>query len=98
MFKYAVRCDIRPSEFWELTPREIFLVCDAYAEKKQAELEKDVSIAYIGARIVMAKKPPTLQELLKSLKQNEQTPDDMLNVVRKLNAQLGGKIVVKEVK
>jgi len=98
MFKYAVRIGIRPSEFWDMTPREIFFTGEIFYEDKQSAIERDLSIAYIAARLVMASKPPKLEALLEATRpKKDQTVDEMLEVVKNLNTMYGGEIKRKEV-
>jgi len=98
MFRYAVRCGIKSADFWDMTPKEIMITGEIYAEDKQSSLERDLSIAYIASRLVMASKPPKLDALIESTRpKKEQTDEEMLNVVKQLNAMFGGKVKYKEV-
>ena len=99
MFKYAVRIGIRPYEFWDMTPKEIFITGEIFYEDKQSAIERDLSIAYIASRLVMATKPPKLEALLEATRpKKEQTLDEMLQIVKQLNTLYGGEIKKEEVK
>lgn len=93
MFRYAVRCGISSSEFWNMTPKEIFITGEVFYEDKQMLIERDLSIAYIASRLVMASKPPKLEALLDATRpKKDQTVDEMMQVVKQLNSLYGGEI------
>lgn len=93
MYRYAVRCGIRSSEFWDMTPKEIFITGEVFFEDKQSLIERDLSIAYIASRLVMASKPPKLEALIEATRpKKDQTLDEMMQVVKQLNSLYGGEI------
>ena len=93
----ATLCGISPLEFWELTPLELGYVVKAYAKKKEEESKEKITLAYINAMWTIQwlgkKKPKSLDEILNGNKKKKVMEDDeMLAVVKNLNAIFGGEV------
>lgn len=89
----AFQVGIDPLMFWELTPNELSVAVQAFAEKMKREHEQQVVVAYLNAYWHRVKKMPSLKEVLggKSLKKKK-TPEEMLSVVKQLNEAFGGTV------
>ena len=96
---------LMPHEFWQLQPQQFAKMVDAYAKKQQYEQEQLVDIAaFIVASMYNMPPLPTMQVKFqkrkayhiedftgKKRKRKKQTPEEMLEQVKALNAALGGK-------
>ena len=83
------------SEFWEMTPAELNLSAEIYAEKKKQEEQNMIIQAYLISRWVWAKDVPIeriLNELGGNKEKKEMTDEQMLAQVKVLNALFGGEI------
>lgn len=96
----ATLCGVSPLEFWELTPYELSLIIKAYVKRKEEESKERISLAYINAMWTiqwLGKKsnhPKPLKEILDSIGKEKKvmTDEQMLAVVKSLNAALGGEV------
>ncbi len=86
--KIAARIGITISEFWRITPYELFIYMQAFEEKEKEHSKEILIQAYYIEAFARMKKLPKLKDLLKEKK--EQTDEEMLEVVKKLNAMMGG--------
>lgn len=94
--KTAILLGIPRSEFDLMTPYELTLSSEAFLELKQAELENNITMAWLREYYHRQKYLPTLKEEIRKLmnKQPEEMSDDeMLETVKRLNAQMGGSVV-----
>lgn len=74
-----------------MTPHELNLHIHAYNERAKAEDREGISLAYLTAYWGRVKKMPDLKKLLQDDKHKKaQTPEQMLQVVKNLNAAFGG--------
>lgn len=75
-----------------MTPHELSLYVNAFTRKKETEGDNWVINAYLAAYWQRAKKMPSIKEVLKkpAKKSKQQTPEEMLEAVKKLNAAFGG--------
>lgn len=92
----AAQVGISLSEYNELTPHELNLIVDVYGEKKQAEYEQDVLIAYIGEwfhRQESLNKDAYDTWTNKTEQKNQMSDMEMFINVQQLNAMFGGKVV-----
>lgn len=83
------------SEFWEMTPSELNLSAEIYAEKKKQEEQNMIIQAYLISRWVWAKKVPIekiLEDMGTKKEKKEMTDDAMLAQVKVLNALFGGEV------
>jgi hypothetical protein len=82
------------SEFWDLTPRELFYIAEAHREKMQVEREQRLVQAYQTAVFYRARKLPSLRRLLERMRAAEhgperaQTSEQMLAFAKRYMANL----------
>ena len=89
--KIAIRIGIPLKDFWNMTPYELFVSIEVF-EDKEKELSKELIVqAYYTAALSRMKKIPKLKDLLKEKK--KQTPKEMLEAVKRLNAMMGGEVI-----
>ena len=72
----ALRCGIRVTEFWELTPRETFMEIEAAIWRNERQAQNDVALAWHIAALSRTQRMPSLKHLLqppkaKALEGNE---------------------------
>lgn len=86
---------LSPLNFWDLTPGELSRLIKAYNQRSKAEQEERVTLVYLGAYWQRVKKMPKLSEVLtgkEEKKKQRQSPESMLEHIKKLNAALGGSV------
>jgi hypothetical protein len=94
MLGLAFQIGIDPLTFWELTPHELSILVDAFKEKTKREQEFQVVTAYLTAYWHRVKKMPSMKEILKESEvKKKKTPEQMLDVVKQLNAAFGGTVL-----
>jgi hypothetical protein len=95
--KTAILIGLSVSEFDEMTPYELMIFLEAYTEKEEADLQEAVTLVWLGEYYHRLKRLPALKGELKKFLKNEQemTDEEMLDVVKTLNAQFGGSFVNK---
>ncbi|MFD1953739.1 hypothetical protein ACFSL6_17675 [Paenibacillus thailandensis] len=79
-----------------MTPHELNMQIEEWSSRLQAEHRERITIAYLTAYWHRIRKMPTLKKVLEDIqlkKKRPQTPEEMLAMVRVLNAALGGKEV-----
>lgn len=87
----ATKIGISLSEFWRITPYELFLCVEAYSEIRKERMQELVIQAYYTEAFARMKKLPKLKDLLKEKK--KQSSEQMLETVKRLNAMLGGEVI-----
>lgn len=83
------------SEFWEMTPAELNLSAEIYAEKKKQEEQNMIMQAYLISRWVWAKEVPIekiLEDMGATKEKKEMTDEEMLKKVMVLNTMFGGEV------
>lgn len=83
------------SEFWEMTPDELNLSAEIYAEKKKQDEQNLIIQAYLISRWVWTKKIPIekiLEEMGTKKEKNKMTDEQMLAQVKTLNTIFGGEV------
>jgi hypothetical protein len=89
----AFQIGIHPAEFWMLTPREMNILVNAFAEKQKRESEQQVVIAYLTAYWHRFKRMPNLKEILgQKPTKKPKTAEQMLEDIKRLNASMGGTV------
>ena len=75
-----------------MTPYELMIYLEAHQEKEEIRIEEEITLVWLGEHYHRLKRLPQLKaELKKLLKKDEvMTDDEMLNMVKTLNAQFGG--------
>lgn len=89
----------------EITPHELNLHIQAYNEQLQREVQREerqgLTVAYLTAYWGRVKKMPSLKNLLNDIDSNRKTTaktdEQLLRMVRQLNAAMGGKEVKREI-
>ncbi len=99
MLKVALKIGLKHSDFWELTLFEFQLSVEDYKEKKQEEIERDLTnnyfIGYYCRHAFGGKHYPKLADELAKIKvkkQEQMTDEAMLNQVKVLNIIYGGEV------
>jgi len=96
--KTAIHVGVSLSEWEEMTPYELMLICEVFMEQKEIREKEQISLVWLGEYYHRLKKLPNLKEILKDLEpRKEMTEQEMLAVVRQINSQLGGKDETKKV-
>jgi hypothetical protein len=83
------------SEYDEMTPYELSVFARVFNEKQKHEQEEKLTLVWLGENLHRAKKLPTLDKLLgkgSTPVKKHMTDDEMLEMVKKLNAQFGGSV------
>lgn len=88
--KVALRIGLSITEYNDITPYELILYIQAYNERMSLDHKERITAAYLTAYWGRVKKMPELKKILGEDKPNNQTPEQMLAVVRQLNAAFGG--------
>lgn len=94
--KSAILIGLSVEEFNYLTPYEFALMQEAYLEVKEAKLKEELTLVWLGEYYHRTKKLPRLKDELKKVSgetTQAMTNDQMLEVVKRLNQQFGGKVV-----
>jgi hypothetical protein len=96
--KAAFTVGLHLSEYNDMTPHELNLFIKGYNDRLIRDNKEGLTLAYLTAAWGRSKKLPDLKKILKEDKPKKgQTPEDMLRVVKQLNAAFGGKEVKQEV-
>lgn len=91
MMKNAAHAGISISDFWNMAPVEINIYVSAFLERKQADYDESLSVAYFGACMHRVKKMPPLDKFIKGKpKKKAKTSGEMLEEIKRLNAAFGG--------
>ena len=77
-----------------MTPYELSLCVEAHFEGQQAEMKDKLTLVWLGEYYHRTKRLPNLKDELKKITGEEEKPtmtdDQMLQQVKRLNAQFGG--------
>ncbi|GBF73209.1 hypothetical protein PA598K_01494 [Paenibacillus sp. 598K] len=76
-----------------MTPHELNLQIMAFNERQRAEMDERMTLFYLNAGWSRSTKPmPSLKKLLSKQpnKKRQQSPEEMLAIVKNLNAAFGG--------
>jgi hypothetical protein len=77
-----------------MTPYELSLSVEAHFEKQQAEMKDKLTLVWLGEYYHRTKRLPNLQKELRKITGETEKPvmtdDQMLQQVKRLNAQFGG--------
>jgi hypothetical protein len=86
---------IKPMEFYEMTPREIENYVNGQIRRIEIDHEMSITNAWLSVVLERQKRLPKLEELIKK-KQRKikvQTEEEMFEMVKILNAALGGEMI-----
>lgn len=87
--KTAAAIGIGIRDFWEMTPAELGIYVSAHNDMEKQKQENALVLEYTNAALQRSKKMPALKEML-SQKPKQQTTEQMLAMVKHLNAMYGG--------
>lgn len=97
----ATTAGVTVERFWQLTPTEICIEIEAWDKRQEIQ---DYRVGLLCASILephrnveLHPKPFTPQEFMPkklSNAQKEQTPEEQLEIIKMLNAALGGELVI----
>jgi leucyl aminopeptidase len=76
-----------------MTPHQLNLYIEDYNARKKVENEEKITLVWLGAYWQRVKRMPSLANALKDLNaepKREMTPEEMLEEIKRLNAQYGG--------
>ena len=82
-----------------MTPYELSLSAEAFHELKIAEAEHGITFAWLREYYHRQKYLPSLKDEIRKLTNKqpiEMTDDEMLDMVRGLNVQMGGSVISKD--
>jgi len=85
-----LRCGVRVEEYNELTPHELMLILEAHNERLQHQREDMLTQAWLTASWQRARRMPPLRQVLEQSRPRHtkpQTPEQMLTVVKRLQAK-----------
>lgn len=93
MLGLGFQIGIQPPTFWELTPLEFSILIKAFNEKEKREHDMRIVTAYLTAYWHRVKKMPSLKQVLGQSTKTKKTPEEMLEMVKRLNEAFGGNTV-----
>lgn len=76
-----------------MTPYELALSTETYFERQESEMKDRLTLVWLGEYYHRTKRLPKLQDELKKITgetKKSMTDDQMLDMVKNLNAQFGG--------
>lgn len=91
--KTAILCGLSIQQFDDMTPYELSLAIEGFTESKEADLKEQLTLVWLGEYYHRTKRLPNLQGELKKISgepKKQMTDDEMLQMVKTLNAQFGG--------
>jgi hypothetical protein len=92
--KTAILLGLSYSDWENITPYELSVCSEGYIERKEMESHEAITMVWLGEHFHRSKRLPELNKLLNRTKQKKQmTDEEMLNTVKRLNAQFGGSVI-----
>jgi hypothetical protein len=79
-----------------MTPYEFALYLEAHYEREEAELKERLTLVWLGEYYHRTKRLPNLKDELRKVSGEAQkimTDDEVLETVKRLNAQFGGTFI-----
>lgn len=93
--KSAAEIGLKPSEFWELTPAELFAFSAGYSQREKEFYRRTIYGAYLTARLGRVKDFPELSDLLapidsdhQQMPTHEQSAEEMLEIIKNFDADM----------
>jgi hypothetical protein len=96
--KTAIHCGVSIKEWEQMTPYELALICEVWAEQKEAENITKITMVWLGEYYHRIKKLPPIKKAVDDVlggKKKTMSDEEMLEKVKSLNAMFGG-IEIKE--
>jgi len=91
----AAEIGLKPSEFWELTPAELFAFSTGFKERERENYRRTIYGAYLTARLGRVKDFPELSDLLAPIDgDHQQTPkceqsaEEMFEIIKNFDADM----------
>jgi hypothetical protein len=97
--KTAILLGISKSEFDDMTPYELTLHAECFLELKEAEIQEKITLVWLHEYYHRQEYLPALKDEIKKFSNKEtkeMTDEEMLAVVKSLNAQMGGSVITKD--
>jgi hypothetical protein len=93
MFREAMLCELKPNEFKQMTPGELFVYFDCYKQRQKEQSDFEIFLIWKNAWMNRCdlRHFPKLEDLI-DVEKPVQTADEMLSMIKGLNARLGGEI------
>lgn len=90
--KTAILIDLTVEQFDEMTPYELMIYIEAFSEREESRMQEALTLVWLGEYYHRIKRLPALKGELKKMSSHDQimTDDEMLEMVKTLNAQFGG--------
>lgn len=76
-----------------MTPYELMIHLEAHTEKEEVRMQEEITLVWLGEYYHRQKRLPRIESELKKLMGSNNEPmsdDEMLEMVKALNAQFGG--------
>jgi hypothetical protein len=93
--KAAILIGIPISEYNDMTPYELNVALEVYADRKHAEMQEQITYVWLGEYYHRLKKLEPIKNILEKMnkdKNKNMTDEEMLDMVKYLNAQFGGTV------
>jgi hypothetical protein len=82
---------LAPSEFWEMSMKEIDIYMKAYYKRQIDQMNNDMSLVWYNNAFARAKKLPELKKILIREK-TQKTEKEMFETAQRMVAILGGEV------
>jgi len=93
--KSAAEIGLKPNEFWEITPAELYAFSTGYSQREKELYRRTIYGAYLSARLSRVKDFPDLSDLLVPLERDhqqapkhEQSAEEMLEIIKSFDAEM----------
>jgi len=93
--KSAAEIGLKPSEFWEITPAELYAFSAGYSQREKEFYRRTIYGAYLTARLGRVKDFPVLSSLLEPIDEDhqqelkrEQSAEEMLEIIKSFDADM----------
>src|SRR5689334_6431657 len=93
--KAAILIGIPISEYNDMTPYELNVALEVYADRKHAEMQEQITYVWLGEYYHRLKKLEPIKNILEKMnkeKNKNMTDEEMLDMVKYLDAQFGGTV------
>lgn len=91
----AAEIGLKPSEFWDITPAELYAYSTGYSEHEKELYRRTIYGAYLTARLGRVKDFPELSDLLEPIDRNhlqepkhEQSAEEMLEIIKSFDTDM----------
>ena len=91
----AAEIGLKPSEFWEITPAELYVFSAGFIEREKENYRRTIYGAYLIARLGRVKDFPELSSLLEPIDgdhqqelKREQSAEEMFEIIKSFDADM----------